>query len=110
MDAFLPLMVEMVETEKVVTDVINRSSIGAMMIQPGSSAYGISKLALCRLGEYVELEYADKGANVVDLNPGGVRTGLYEQEAVLGPCKLLQKKNQLPHRLLHLQVSGSREC
>ena len=85
--AFLPLMVQTAEKEKVVTDVINMSSIGAHTLGAGISAYGISKVALCRLSEFVQAEYGDKGVNVVSLHPGGVATELTAREKVLEPCK-----------------------
>jgi NAD(P)-dependent dehydrogenase (short-subunit alcohol dehydrogenase family) len=85
--AFLPLMMQTAEKEKVVTHVINMSSIGAHMVNPSASAYMISKMALCRLTEFVQAEYGDKGINVVALHPGGVATELTAQEKALEACK-----------------------
>lgn len=59
--AFLPLLVSTAEKEKRVTDIVNISSIGGNMVMPGASAYQISKLAVQRLTEFVEKEYAGKG-------------------------------------------------
>jgi NAD(P)-dependent dehydrogenase (short-subunit alcohol dehydrogenase family) len=87
LNAFLPLLVSTAEKHKVVTDVINMSSIGAHVIMPGASAYQISKLALLRLSEFVEVEYAAKGVNVVSVHPGGVPTESALKEPSIAPCK-----------------------
>ncbi|KAF2683406.1 NAD(P)-binding protein [Lentithecium fluviatile CBS 122367] len=83
--AFLPLLVATAEKYKVVTDVINMSSIGALMIHAGASSYGISKLALLRLSEFVEAEYGGSRVNVVSLHPGGVLTELGSSEESIRP-------------------------
>ncbi|KAL6703978.1 hypothetical protein ACN47E_008916 [Coniothyrium glycines] len=74
--AFLPLLVETAAARKTVVHVINMSSIGAHMVVPTASAYQTSKLALCRLTEFVDAEYAGKGVSAVAVNPGGVLTEL----------------------------------
>ncbi len=71
--AFLPLMVQTAAVTGTV-DVVNVTSIGAHILMPGASAYQASKLALLRLGEFVEVEYAAKGVNCFSIHPGGVPT------------------------------------
>ncbi|KAF2128286.1 putative oxidoreductase ucpA [Dothidotthia symphoricarpi CBS 119687] len=78
--ACLPLLVETAEKSKTTVDVINVGSIGGHTTAPGSSAYGSSKFALLRLTEFVDVEYASKGVNVVTVHPGGVETTLSKQE------------------------------
>lgn len=87
LQSFLPLLVETSQKGHTVVDVVNMSSIGAHAIVPGASAYQISKLALCRLSEFVNLEYGEKGVNVVTLHPGGVLTEMSMQESIIKPCK-----------------------
>jgi len=78
--AFLPLLVATAagpaRAEGV--HVVNVTSIGAMVVWPGASAYQTSKLALCRLTEFVAAEYGDKGVGAVSLHPGAVPTALSE--------------------------------
>jgi len=74
--AFLPLLVKTAETQKTHVNVMNVTSIGAVMVSPGGSSYGIAKLALQRLSEFIGAEYGDKGVNIVGLHPGGVVTKL----------------------------------
>ncbi|KAF2997865.1 hypothetical protein E8E13_002983 [Curvularia kusanoi] len=74
--AFLPLLVKTAETQKTYVNVINVTSIGAVLVNSGGSSYGIAKMALQRLSEFVALEYGDKGVNVVGIHPGGVVTKL----------------------------------
>jgi NAD(P)-dependent dehydrogenase (short-subunit alcohol dehydrogenase family) len=71
---FLPLLAETADREKTTVDVVNISSIGAHVTFPGASAYQTAKLALLRLGEFVQVEYGTKGVNCVALHPGGVLT------------------------------------
>ncbi|KAH8892531.1 NAD(P)-binding protein [Thozetella sp. PMI_491] len=56
--------------------IINVSSIGAHMISPGGSGYLTTKFALCRLTEFMDREYRDKGLVAIALHPGGVVTEL----------------------------------
>lgn len=49
--------------------VLNISSIGAF-------GYQTSKLAVCRLAEFLQTEYADRGLLSVAVHPGGVSTEL----------------------------------
>lgn len=52
------------------------TSIGALRIDVGASAYSISKLALVRFGEHVSAEYGDRGLVAYAVHPGGVGTEL----------------------------------
>ncbi|KAF2281042.1 NAD(P)-binding protein [Westerdykella ornata] len=74
--AFLPLLSGTAEKFKTLTHVVNISSIGALSINPGGTAYFTSKLALLRLTELVELEEGAKGVVSVAVHPGGVATEL----------------------------------
>ena len=72
--SFLPLLVATARKENKIVDIVNMSSIGAHALFPGASAYQTSKLALLRLSEFVQTEYADKGVNCIAVHPGGVLT------------------------------------
>ncbi|KAE8446443.1 hypothetical protein EG329_012048 [Mollisiaceae sp. DMI_Dod_QoI] len=89
--AFLPLLKETGERTGKGTDVVNVTSIGAHAIHPGGSAYQISKFALLRLTEFVDVEFGDqavgegdgemgkgmgKGVRCFSVHPGGVKTEL----------------------------------
>ncbi|KUJ11055.1 putative oxidoreductase ucpA [Mollisia scopiformis] len=78
--AFLPLLKETGEKTGKGTDIINVSSIGAHATMPGASAYQVSKLALLRLSEFVDVEFGQNGAvtgvRCVAIHPGGVKTDL----------------------------------
>jgi NAD(P)-dependent dehydrogenase (short-subunit alcohol dehydrogenase family) len=76
MKSFLPLMVETAKTTGTIVDVVNISSIGATVVIPGASSYQISKLAVTRLTEFVQVEYGAQGVNCVAVHPGGVLTDL----------------------------------
>jgi NAD(P)-dependent dehydrogenase (short-subunit alcohol dehydrogenase family) len=95
--AFLPLLMATAEKHKVVTDVINMTSIGAHVTLPGASAYGGSKLALLRLTEFVNMEYGAKGVNVVSLHPGGVPT----ESALKEPTIAARESCSSPFRLVN---------
>lgn len=71
--AFLPLLLK---TENGRQTIFNTSSAGVFWKYPGASAYQISKLALMRLNEFLDLEYRDKGIVSISFHPGGVRTEL----------------------------------
>lgn len=74
--SFLPLMVETAKTTRAIVDVVNISSIGATVATPGASSYQVSKLAVSRLTEVVQVEYGSQGVNCVAVHPGGVLTEL----------------------------------
>ncbi|CAD0112201.1 unnamed protein product [Aureobasidium uvarum] len=71
--AFIPLLLDTKDGDKTI---INTSSIGAHVIMPGASSYQSSKLALLRLGEFIQSEYSDKGILCFGIHPGGVMTEL----------------------------------
>lgn len=85
--AFLPLLVDTAEKQKTHVNVVNVSSIGAVSVAPGGSSYGIAKLALLRMSEFVALEYGGKGVDVVGLHPGGVVTKLAETIKEIKDCE-----------------------
>jgi NAD(P)-dependent dehydrogenase (short-subunit alcohol dehydrogenase family) len=85
--AFLPLLIATAEKNKGVVDVVNVSSIGALMTFPGASAYQMTKLAVLKLTEFVHVEYAGKGVNCVAIHPGGVASEMTDKLPVLQPCK-----------------------
>jgi NAD(P)-dependent dehydrogenase (short-subunit alcohol dehydrogenase family) len=86
--SFLPLLVETAKKAGTPVDVVNMSSIGANMTHPGASAYQVSKAAVSRLTEFVNLEYGEQGVNCVAMHPGGVLTDLSKDNAVIRDCKL----------------------
>lgn len=69
--AFLPLLLK-AEAKQI----INVSSIGAHWIFPGCSAYQVSKLALLRFTEFVNVEYGDRGITCTAVHPGVVETDI----------------------------------
>jgi NAD(P)-dependent dehydrogenase (short-subunit alcohol dehydrogenase family) len=71
--AFWPLLVA--SSLKII---INVASIGAMMISPGSSAYGSTKLAVLRFTEYINQDHGEgkDGLCAIAMHPGGVMTEL----------------------------------
>lgn len=79
--AFLPLLCATAEKTGTYVNIVNVVSAGAMVLIPGSSAYGVAKLGLVRMSEFVDLEYGDKGVNVVSMHPGGVETSLSDGHA-----------------------------
>lgn len=94
LQAFLPLLVATSEKQNTYVNVVNVTSVGGVVCVPEGSAYGISKLALQRLTEFVDIEYADKGVNVVGLHPGGVSTKLAKEIEVIQDCKLTVECNR----------------
>lgn len=84
--AFLPLLVQTAETHKTHVNLINVTSIGAVALNPGGSSYGIAKMALQRLSEFVGVEYGGKGINVVGIHPGAVVTKLANEIEQIKDC------------------------
>ncbi|UPX16627.1 uncharacterized protein EKO05_0007017 [Ascochyta rabiei] len=74
--AFLPLLAATAAAQAAHVNVVNVTSVGAVIVSPGGSAYGVSKLALQRMSEFVAAEYGGRGVNVVGLHPGSVETKL----------------------------------
>ena len=67
--AMLPLMLQGGDKQ-----IIMLSSIGAFMPSPGGSGYQISKLALLRYAEYLNIEYGAQGVVAYGIHPGAIRT------------------------------------
>lgn len=88
--AFLPLLLR--GTHRTI---LNTSSIGALHVYPGASAYQTSKFALCRLTEFLDVEYKDKGLVAIAFHPGGVVTDL-AQGMPAEMMQWLQDKPALP--------------
>ncbi|KAK5126414.1 hypothetical protein LTR85_010650 [Meristemomyces frigidus] len=72
--AFLPLLLK---TPTGLKEVINLTSIGALMAMPGGSGYQPGKLAVLRFSEFISVEYPDILA--YSIHPGGVMTDLAKQ-------------------------------
>lgn len=89
MHAFLPLLMETAEERRAHVDVGNVTSIGALTVVPGASAYAVGKLALQRMSEFVAVEYGGERVNVVGIHPGGVETKLASGVEEVKPCKFL---------------------
>jgi NAD(P)-dependent dehydrogenase (short-subunit alcohol dehydrogenase family) len=71
--SFLPLLLKKPSGLKSIAII---TSIGALMVLPGMSAYNNAKLASMRLAEYIQLEYGSQGIVAFSLHPGGVDTDL----------------------------------
>ncbi|KAK0716256.1 short chain dehydrogenase reductase [Lasiosphaeris hirsuta] len=69
--AFLPLMLEGGDKTVIFT-----TSVGAHVVIPHLGAYNIGKFALCRLAEYVDVEYGEQGVLCYSYHPGGIITDL----------------------------------
>lgn len=69
--AFLPLL-----RQGSGKTIVNTTSIAAHYIYPGSSAYGMSKLAVLRLTEFVDQEYSTQGILTYTIHPGAIMTDL----------------------------------
>lgn len=69
--SFIPLLLK--GSEKTIIQV---SSIGAVAVMPGASAYQIAKQALLRLNDFLTAEYAEDGLLAYAIHPGAVRTEL----------------------------------
>lgn len=55
---------------------INLTSIGAHLLALGQSSYGTSRLANCRLTEFMAREYEEEGLIAISLHPGGIKTDM----------------------------------
>ena len=56
--------------------IVNVSSLGALRVRPGASAYQPSKFALLRFNEFLDAEYVARGLTAIAIHPGGVATEL----------------------------------
>ncbi|KAB2569278.1 Short chain dehydrogenase andI [Lasiodiplodia theobromae] len=71
--AFLPLMLATPSGWKTV---VSLSSLGAHTLSAGGTAYNVSKLALLRFSEMLNVEYGAQGVLAFCVNPGGIETDL----------------------------------
>lgn len=71
--SFLPLLLK---TEGGHKTIVNVASVGALLVGPGFSAYQPSKMALMRLGEFAQKEYADQGIVSFTVHPGNMVTDI----------------------------------
>ncbi len=69
--AFLPLMLKGGDKTIIAT-----SSCGAHLTLPGLSAYQTTKLAVVRLMQFVDAEYAEKGVVAFSIHPGNIPTDI----------------------------------
>ncbi|KAF6224480.1 hypothetical protein HO133_011057 [Letharia lupina] len=69
--ALLPLMLKGGDKQ-----IIMLTSIGAFMPAPGGSGYQISKLALLRYAEYLNIEYGAQGVVAYGIHPGAIPTDI----------------------------------
>lgn len=58
--------------------IINVSSVGATLVPPQSSAYGSTKLVMCRFTEYINQDHGEgkDGMLAIAVHPGAVKTEL----------------------------------
>lgn len=68
---FLPLLLQ-----GGLKSIVNMGSVGQNCIIPGTSAYGISKLGVARLADFIDTEYAQEGVLTYTVHPGAVLTNL----------------------------------
>ena len=101
--ALLPLMLK--EGDK---QIIMLSSIGAFMPAPGGSAYQMSKLALLRYAEYLNIEYGAQGVVAYGLHPGAIPTDIGLTMPAFLHHKLVDKPELAADTIVFL-VSEKRE-
>ncbi|CAK7238581.1 hypothetical protein SEUCBS140593_010833 [Sporothrix eucalyptigena] len=72
--AFIPLLLKADTTTSRRGDrtIVNLTSQGGIRVMNGLSAYNTSKLAVCRLTEFLALEYAAEQLVTFSVHPGGV--------------------------------------
>ncbi|KAK6437559.1 hypothetical protein LTR95_006243 [Oleoguttula sp. CCFEE 5521] len=56
--------------------ILNVASIGGHLLAPGGSSYGVTKFALLRFGEFINVEHAEDGILSYGVHPGAVPTEL----------------------------------
>ncbi|KAF5360098.1 hypothetical protein D9757_013643 [Collybiopsis confluens] len=74
--AALPLLISSSDGLKTI---LNLSTVAAHTFAAGLSAYQTSKLAILRLSEIIQMEYADKGIICYALHPGSIATDMADQ-------------------------------
>ncbi|KAL8700832.1 MAG: hypothetical protein Q9224_000780 [Gallowayella concinna] len=88
--------------------IIMLTSIGAFMPAPGGSAYQMSKLALLRYAEYLNIEYAARGIVAYALHPGAIPTDLGLTIPKFLHAKLIDKPGLAADTIVYL-ASEKRE-
>ncbi|KAI2468559.1 NAD(P)-binding protein [Annulohypoxylon bovei var. microspora] len=68
---FIPLLLEGDLKTNLLT-----SSAGAIAVLPSASAYQSTKFVVCRLAEFIAVEYQDQGLVCYAFHPGGIKTEL----------------------------------
>lgn len=71
--AVIPLLLKSEGGDKTI---VNVSSCGAHLILPGTSAHQTGKLAVLRLGEFLQAEYGSQGLLAYAIHPGNSPTGI----------------------------------
>lgn len=71
--AFLPLLLK---SQGGLKNILNVTSVGALITSSGGSAYQSSKTALLRLTEFVTEEYKDQGVIAIGVHPGNIVTDI----------------------------------
>lgn len=71
--ALLPILIK---TSDGLKTILNTSSIGAQLVNPGASGYQTTKLAVTRLSEFIDIEYRPQGILCFSVHPGAVPTEL----------------------------------
>lgn len=69
--AFMPLLLK-----GTMKTIVNVGSVAQNYIIPGASGYGISKLAVARLSEFLDVEYREQGILAYTIHPGAIMTNL----------------------------------
>lgn len=88
--SFLPLLLR-----SNIKTIVNIGSVAQNYITPGASAYGLSKLALPRLSEYLNAEYEAQKILSYTIHPGAILTNLgHSLPDYMSP--LLTDKEPLP--------------
>ena len=101
--AMLPMMLKGGDKQ-----VIMLTSIGAFMVAPGGSSYQISKLALLRYAEYLNVEYGAQGVVAYGIHPGGIPTDMGLTLPAFMHNKLIDKAELAADTIVFL-VSEKRE-
>ena len=52
------------------------SSVGALLVSPGGSAYQASKLAVLKFTEHIQAEYREQGVLAFSVHPGNIPTDI----------------------------------
>ncbi|KAI4220557.1 MAG: hypothetical protein L6R36_007539 [Xanthoria steineri] len=98
--ALLPLLLRGdAQMEK---QILMLTSIGAFMPAPGGAAYQMSKLALLRYAEYLNLEYGAQGIVAYALHPGAIPTDIGLTMPKFLHAKLIDKPELAADTIVYL--------